>query len=52
MNRFSHVMNGFSHVVNRFDLTNAHAIPRGVAIRDEVYAPTGVAGQSTRVIGG
>jgi hypothetical protein len=43
---------GYSRVMIRFDPTNAHAVPRGAAIRDEVYAPVDVTGQSIRVVGG
>jgi hypothetical protein len=38
--------------MNRFDPTNAHAVPRSVALRDEVYVPYGVTGESIRVVGG
>jgi hypothetical protein len=38
--------------MNRFDRTKAHAVPRSVAIRDEVYTSPGVTGQSIRVVGG
>jgi hypothetical protein len=38
--------------MNRFDPTKAHAVPRGVALRDEAYAPQGVTGESIRVVGG
>ena len=43
---------GYSHVMNWFDPTKAHAVPRSVALRDEVYAPRGVTGESIRVVGG
>jgi hypothetical protein len=43
---------GYSHVMNRFDPTNAHAVPRSVALRDEVYAPWPVTGESIRAVGG
>jgi hypothetical protein len=40
---------GYSDVMNRFDPIKPHAIPRSVAVRDQVYAPQGVAGESIRV---
>jgi hypothetical protein len=43
---------GYSRVMNRFDPTKAHAVPRSVALRDELYAPHGVTGESIRVVGG
>jgi hypothetical protein len=41
----------YSHVMNWFDPTKAHAVPRSVALRDQVYAPKGVTVESC-VIGG
>jgi hypothetical protein len=38
--------------MNWFDHTKAHAVPCSVALRDEVYAPQGVTGESIRVVGG
>jgi hypothetical protein len=38
--------------MNWFDPIKAHAVPRVVALRDEVYAPQGVTGESIRVGGG
>jgi hypothetical protein len=38
--------------MNRFDPTKAHAVPRSVALRAEVYALHGVTGESIRVVGG
>jgi hypothetical protein len=43
---------GYSDVKNRFDPTKPHAVPGSVALRDEVYAPQGVTGELTRVVGG
>jgi hypothetical protein len=43
---------GYSHVMDWFDPTKAHAVPRSVALRDQVYAPQGVTGESIRVVGG
>jgi hypothetical protein len=37
--------------MNRFDPTKAHAVPCGVALRDELYASQGVTGESIRVGG-
>jgi hypothetical protein len=37
--------------MNRFEPTKALAVPRSVALRDEVYAPQGVPGESIRVVG-
>jgi hypothetical protein len=37
--------------MNRLDPTKAHAVPPGVALRDEVYAAQGVTGESIRVVG-
>jgi hypothetical protein len=42
---------GYSHLMNRFEPTKALAVPRSVALRDEVYAPQGVPGESIRVVG-
>jgi hypothetical protein len=41
----------YSHVMNWFDPTGAHAVPRSVALRDQVYAPQGITRESC-VIGG
>jgi hypothetical protein len=38
-----------SDVMNRFDPTKAHSVPRSVALRNEVHAPQGITGESTRV---
>jgi hypothetical protein len=38
-----------SQVMNWFDPTKAHAVPRSVAFRDEVYTPHRVTGESIRV---
>jgi hypothetical protein len=43
---------GYSHAMNWFDPTKAHAVPRSVAVRDEVYARQGFTGESIRVVGG
>jgi hypothetical protein len=37
--------------MNWFDPIIAHAVPRGVTIRDEVYAPPGITGESCDVGG-
>ena len=42
---------GYPHVMNWVDPTKAHAVPHSVALRDQVYAPLGVTGESC-VIGG
>jgi hypothetical protein len=41
----------YSHVMNWFDPTGAHAVPRSVALSDQVHAPQGITRES-RVIGG
>jgi hypothetical protein len=38
--------------MNWFDHTKVRAVSHSVAVRDEVYAPQGVTGESIRVIGG
>ena len=40
------------NLMHRFDPTKAHAVPGSVALRDAVFAPQGVAGESTRTVGG
>jgi hypothetical protein len=42
---------GYSQVMNWFDPTRAHAVSRSVVLRDEVYAPQGITGESIRVVG-
>lgn len=41
----------YAEVMTRFDPTKAHAVACSVALRDEVYAPQGVTGESIRVVG-
>ena len=41
----------YCDAMNWFAPTEAHAVPRSVALRDQVYAPTGGTGESC-VIGG
>ena len=43
---------GYSHLVYRFDPAKAHTVPGSVALRDEAFAPQGVAGESTCTVGG
>ena len=41
----------YSHVMNWSDPTKAYAVPRSVALRDQVYAPQGVTGESCVIEG-
>ena len=41
----------YSHVMNWSDPTKAYAVPRSIALRDQVYAPQGVTGESCVIEG-
>ncbi|MGB6763465.1 MAG: hypothetical protein WBE66_13455 [Mycobacterium sp.] len=41
----------YSHVMNWSDPTKAYAVPRSVALRDQVHAPQGVTGESCVIEG-